>query len=83
MTAIKPYENEEESVAIGDLTIENRMDRVSIYGTIELTRDKPGLQRARALKAVLDGVVSRLERDKNLADRIVDKPTDQIGNPFS
>src|SRR4051794_37946089 len=51
---ISPFANESESLGIGDLTIENRTDRISIYGNIDLTRDKSGLEHARMLKAVLD-----------------------------
>ena len=50
MSSIKPYQNEEESLAIGELTVENRLDRVSVYGSIDLTKDKAGLQQAKALK---------------------------------
>ena len=54
MSPIKPFENEEESLSIGDLTAENRTDRVELYGRIHLTRDKSGLEMARQLKALID-----------------------------
>lgn len=82
MSSIKPYQNEEESLAIGDLTVENRLDRVSVYGSIELTKDKAGLQQAKALKDVLDTVVAALEREKALPDQVQLKPTDKVKNPF-
>ena len=80
---ISPFTNESESVRIGDLTIENRMDRISIYGNIDLTRDKAGLEHARMLKAVLDKVVQVLESEKNLPNKIAppDAP-DEVANPF-
>jgi hypothetical protein len=80
---ISPFTNESESLGIGDLTIENRTDRISIYGSIDLTRDKAGLAHARMLKAVLDRVVQALETEKNLPDKIVppDRP-DEVANPF-
>jgi len=46
------YENEEETFQIDQLTIENRLDRVQVYGSIELTKDKVGLEHARQLKVV-------------------------------
>ena len=33
---ISPFTNESESLGIADLTIENRTDRISIYGSIDL-----------------------------------------------
>jgi len=82
MAAIQPYQNEAESLAIDDLTLENRTDRISVYGSLELTRDKVGLAHAKALKAVLDAVVAALEQDKNLPDHIPVKPTEKVKNPF-
>ena len=80
---ISPFANESESLGIGDLTIENRADRVSIYGSIDLTHDKAGLEHARILKAALDKVVQVLEGEKNLPDKIAlpDTP-DEVANPF-
>jgi len=78
-----PFANESESLGIADLTIENRTDRISIYGTIDLTRDKAGLEHARMLKAVLDQVVQVLEGEKNLPDKIAPPETpDEVANPF-
>ena len=80
---ISPFTNESESLGVGDLTIENRTDRISIYGNIDLTRDKAGLEHARMLKAVLDKVVQVLESEKNLPDKIAPPDTpDEVANPF-
>ena len=80
---ISPFANESESLGIGDLTIENRTDRISIYGTIDLTRDKVGLEHARMLKAVLDKVVQVLETEKSLPDKIAPPDTpNEVANPF-
>ena len=80
---ISPFANESESLTIGDLTIENRTNRISIYGSIDLTRDKAGLEHARLLQAVLDKVVQALETEKNLPDKIAPPDTpDEVANPF-
>ncbi len=42
METIDPFANESESLRLDDLTIENRTDKVSLYGSIEITRDKRG-----------------------------------------
>jgi len=67
---ITPFANEADSVGIGDLTIENRLDRISIYGSLDLTRDKQGLEHARTLKALVDNIVRILEADKKLPDKL-------------
>ena len=82
MSNFKPFKNEEESLIIDDLTIENRLDRVSLYGSVQLTRDKTGLQHARQLKEVVDAVVAALEAEKGLPEHIAVKPTDKVDNPF-
>lgn len=83
MKTITPYANESESVGIADLTIENRTDRVAVYGNIDITRDKQGLEQARSLKALFDKIVATLESDKNLPEQIPppDAP-ETVGNPF-
>lgn len=83
MKTIKPFQNESEVLSIGDLDIENRADRVSVHGNVDLTRDKEGLENARALKAVLDKVVQVLESERDLPDKVAPpKETETVKNPF-
>jgi hypothetical protein len=82
MPDIKPFQNEEDSLAIDELTIENRLDRVSVYGSAQLTKDKAGLQRARQLKNVIDAVIAALEAEKALPDHVKLKPAEKVDNPF-
>jgi hypothetical protein len=82
MSDFRPYKNEADSLAMDDLTIENRLDRVSIYGSIQLTRDKVGLRQAKELKSVIDAVVAALEADKALPEHVPVKPADKVDNPF-
>jgi hypothetical protein len=78
-----PFANESESMQIGELTIENRTDRIAVYGSLDLTRDKDGLKNARMLKTMLDQIVKTLERDKSLPDKIAPpKKPEQVKNPF-
>lgn len=83
MKSMIPFANESDSLSLGDFTVENRTDRVSLYGSLDLTRDKAGLQHARALKALLDKVVTTLEAEKNLPDKVAPpaKP-ETVKNPF-
>jgi hypothetical protein len=81
---MRPYQNEADAVEIGDLKIENRLDRVAVYGRIDLTRDKAGLENARALKQLLDGVVRTLEDDPALPEHIAPpKAPVMKRNPFA
>jgi hypothetical protein len=80
---MQPFQNEAEELEIGDLKIENRLDRVTIYGRLDLTRDKAGLENARALKELFVSVVSELEADPALPARVA-PPKDPVmkKNPF-
>jgi len=66
---ISPYQNESDCVQIGEMTIENRVDRVSLYGSIDLTRDKAGLAAMRELKKIIDATLAELEKS-DLPDKI-------------
>lgn len=76
------YENETESFQIDEMTVENRLDRISIYGSLELTKDRYGLESALKLKRIIDASIDALKRDKNLPDRININPSESVQNPF-
>ena len=78
----KPFENGTESHAIHDLTLENQEDCVSIYGNLQLTKDQAGLQAAKALQAFLNEVVSALENEAHLPEKIDRQDEQEIENPF-
>ena len=79
---LRPFENEQDSLVIDALTIENRVDQLEIYGSLAITRDKIGLVHALQLKQILDAAVSALQHDQALPDQIAFKPSDQVDNPF-
>lgn len=82
MEHMSPYGNETESLEIGELTLENRLDQVTIYGSLDLTKDQAGLAQARQLKVIIDAVVTALEAEKSLPARLPPKPTETVKNPF-
>jgi hypothetical protein len=82
MTTIKPFDNEEESVTIGDLSIENRLDRVELYGSLQITKDKTGLRLAQELRQLLDAAVKSLQAQKDLPEHVSITPPDKVKNPF-
>lgn len=80
---LKPFADDDHSVGIGDLTVENGIDRVALYGSLDLTRDKEGLKRARELLALAQAAVAALEAVSDLPDRLPPpKAPDVVDNPF-
>jgi hypothetical protein len=79
---LQPFENESQALGIGDLTIENRLDQLEIYGSLSITRDQSGLALALQLKAVVDAAVMHLQQAPDLPEHLTLKPTDQVDNPF-
>ncbi|MBE3024952.1 hypothetical protein GQ37_004745 [Janthinobacterium sp. BJB1] len=76
-----PYANESDVLEIGGLTIENRVDRISISGDIDLTLDKPGLALAKQLQKLLADVVAQLEKQQ-LPDQLPPPEVTSVANPF-
>ena len=79
----KPYANEADVLRVGEMEIENRVDRVTLTGDVVLARDNAGLALARELQAIVDGVVKALEADKQLPDVVKVKEARTVKNPFA
>jgi hypothetical protein len=80
----QPFSGDSASLSVGEFTIENGTDKVALYGSLDITRDKSGLKQAKALKAAVDAIVKALEQDKALPDE--SGPTEepqQVKNPFA
>ena len=82
MTKMTPFADDAASTTIGELTVENGTDRIALYGSLDLTRDKQGLAHARALLALLEQAVQRLETDKALPDAVPPAAAGTVKNPF-
>ncbi len=82
METIDPYANESESLQLNDLTIENRVEKVSIYGSIEITRDQRGLELARTLKYLFDSIVEVLSKEDLPESIPPPEGIDVVKNPF-
>lgn len=76
-----PYANESDVLHIGGLMVENRVDRITLSGDVDLTLDKAGLAHARALQQLLADVVARLEGHA-LPDRLPPPDVKKVDNPF-
>ena len=82
---IKPFADDDAASSIGDLAIENGTAAVVISGSVEITRDQAGLERARALKQLADDLVAELEAG-NAPQQLAtarSAGTDTVDNPFA
>lgn len=83
MTELTPFQNESETMRIGELTIENRVDQLELYGSLAITRDQAGLRQALQLKVLLEAAISHLQNEKDLPEQVLFQPTDSVDNPFA
>jgi hypothetical protein len=81
-TTLQPFRNESDTLQIGDLTIENRLDRLSIFGSLDITLDREGLAAATELKTLLDRAIAKMEKT-DLSDRIAIAEPETVKNPFA
>jgi hypothetical protein len=81
MRKFVPYKNESDVLDIGGLQIENRLDRVTVSGDVDLTADQAGLAHARALHRLLGDVLAALEAQA-LPARLPPPATESVANPF-
>jgi len=81
MSQFIPYANEADVLTIGQLTLENRLDRITIVGDLDLTADQQGLAYALQLQQLLNAIVSSLEA-QNLPPQLTPVAASTVANPF-
>lgn len=82
LLCIDPFANEEDVIHIHELDIENRLDRISIHGSVDITKDQQGLEYAFALKRQIDTIVEHLKKQA-LPEKIsVENVAKKVENPF-
>jgi hypothetical protein len=80
----RPFADDATVQTIGGLSLENGRDAIAVHGSLDLTRDRVGLDRARALQAAITAIVEALS-GSDLPDEAaapVEKP-DTVRNPFA
>ncbi|CAN7396985.1 hypothetical protein [Massilia sp. LjRoot122] len=80
--SFKPFANEADVLEIGNLMLENRLDRITISGDLDLTADQAGLAAARRLHEQLGAIVAALEA-RELPDRLPPPDVKTVDNPFA
>ena len=78
----KAFENDTDSHAIHDLTLENGLDRINVYGNLQISKDQQGLAAAKILQAALNDIVQYLEQCADLPEQIQLDDGQEIENPF-
>ena len=82
--AFNPFGPDAQVQSIEQLMVENDPLRVSLYGRLDITHDRAGLENARVLAALLNAVVARLEAEPDLPDHAPAGPkTHKMTNPFA
>ena len=77
-----PFANEADVLHIGDLMVENRLDRITLSGDVDLTLDQAGLALARRLHALLGDIVGKMEAQE-LPAQWPPPVVQQVENPFN
>jgi hypothetical protein len=77
-----PFANEADVIQVGNLMIENRLDRITLDGDVDLTLDQAGLAKARLLHQLLAEVVAQLEAAA-LPDVLPPPEVKTVDNPFN
>lgn len=78
----KPFETGTESHAVHDLTFENDLDRINIYGNLQIHKDQHGLEIAKQLQAFFTQMVTALEQEEDLPEVLPKADEDEVENPF-
>ena len=56
-----PFENDHQSMQIGELIFENQTDKVIVYGDIDITKTVTGLEQALKLQQIFNDIVAQLQ----------------------
>lgn len=81
MKPFEPYANEADVRNVGGLQIENRLDRITISGAVDLTADKGGLAYALELQRLIAATVERLQA-LDLPSKLPEPTSKHVPNPF-
>ncbi len=79
------FKNESETHILHELNIENRLDRVSLHGSVDITHDATGLALACQLQAMLAGMIAVLQTEQAngaLPEQISLASAAEVDNPF-
>lgn len=79
--AKRAFENESDSAAIGDMTVENRLDRVELYGSLTITLDREGEALLAKLESLVAGMRRAFEAQPELPETVTLQTSGTLDNP--
>ncbi|RYF10596.1 MAG: hypothetical protein EOO77_21205 [Oxalobacteraceae bacterium] len=81
---MKPFADDSASTSVGDLSAENGSNSITLTGSLEIRRDKAGMKRAQALKALADAIVEALQAG-DLPEHVAKAAgnSETVANPFT
>lgn len=80
MKKYEPFDGN-QSISINELTLESSEDKLVIYGDLDITRDKEGLEKLNKLLNILELTKEKLLKEK-LPEKIENKNSVIVKNPF-
>lgn len=92
--SFKPYHNDHQSLQIGELIFENQIDKIIVYGDIEINKNQRGLNQALKLQKLFDLIAAELQ-NADFAGELIDNGSEskaadnrtvtskEVDNPFS
>lgn len=81
----EPFADDASVRSLGGLSIENGTDRIAVHGSLDITRDRAGLDAARRLRETFEAIARALE-GQDLPERVAEAPEAaprQVKNPFA
>lgn len=81
-----PFANAIDAVNVGELSIENGEQRITIFGQLEINRDQQGLAQAQWLAEFFQNLAVTLAAEKTLPAQLpaeIPTASTQIDNPFA
>lgn len=84
MSEFRPFADDASVLEIDELSIENGEAAIVVHGSLELSRDKAGLAKAKRLYAVLGAAIASMESG-DLPDKIeaATASAQTVKNPFA
>ncbi len=81
----EPFADDASVRSIGGLSLENGTERIALHGSLDITRDRAGLEAARRLRDTAEAIVRTLEGG-DLPERVAEAPEAaprEVKNPFA